>query len=240
MSNTDSGTPSKPNQLPANIQKALAELLESNGGLRTFRGQQNYKLSHTLDRVVVEDLNKAVIFGQLGEPIRRKLQLKVLHWLSSPSSSSSGSSSTSTSSSEDSNPRIGTRSNPPSQILFRPDKRPKESTRLEERPQESTSIEDVSEIFKDLNICAPGTMEGFTAGSKICNWFDHPGWCLTRVVSLIYSLCFVFVSDPIELDYSRSEQACGFQVIEAPELKGAHIEQVLQGIYHFEKGGCTI
>jgi hypothetical protein len=80
MSDTDSGTPSKPNRLPANVQKAIAELLESNGGLRTFRRQQNYKLSHTLDRVVAEDPKKAVIFGQSDEPIRRKLQLKVLHW----------------------------------------------------------------------------------------------------------------------------------------------------------------
>jgi hypothetical protein len=81
MSDTDSGTPSKQNRMPGNVLKALAELLESNGGIRTFRGQQNYKLSKTLDRIVAADVIKAVIFGQPGEqPIRCKLQLKVLQW----------------------------------------------------------------------------------------------------------------------------------------------------------------
>jgi hypothetical protein len=82
MSNEDFlSSPLSKNPLTVITQKTLADLLESNGGLKSFQGKHNCKLSKVLDQVVAADDNKAVIFGRPGEqPIRRKLQLKVLRW----------------------------------------------------------------------------------------------------------------------------------------------------------------
>jgi hypothetical protein len=64
------------NPLPVTTQKTLADLLESKGGIKSFQGKHNFKLRKVLDQVV-----KADIFGRPGEqPLRRKLQLKVLRW----------------------------------------------------------------------------------------------------------------------------------------------------------------
>jgi hypothetical protein len=63
--------------LPDNIQKALAELLESNGGIKTFHGAKQ-KLARLCDAEFEKD--PSCVFGPRRDPIRRRLQLKVLKW----------------------------------------------------------------------------------------------------------------------------------------------------------------
>lgn len=50
--------------LPGFVVKALAELLEENGGIRTFSGKVSQKLAIELDKASAE------IFGNRGDPIR--------------------------------------------------------------------------------------------------------------------------------------------------------------------------
>jgi hypothetical protein len=66
-------------RLPDNIQKALAELLEASGGIRSFRGHW-HKLATLCDQKFEED--RTFPFGRRADPIRRKLQSKVLKWQS--------------------------------------------------------------------------------------------------------------------------------------------------------------
>jgi hypothetical protein len=80
MSNEDFlSSPLSKNPLTVTTQKTLADLLESNGGLKSFQGKHNCKLSKVLDQVVAADDNKAIIFGRPGEqPIRLARRKNIL------------------------------------------------------------------------------------------------------------------------------------------------------------------
>lgn len=75
---SQTATPTRRERLSAHIQKSLAELLESNGGIKSFRGSEQ-KLSNLLDRKA-QDEGRNAIFGKRGDKIRRQLQLKVVKW----------------------------------------------------------------------------------------------------------------------------------------------------------------
>lgn len=55
------------------ILQALADEIESNGGLQVFLDCKEHKLSKLLDK-------DEGTFGKKGDPLRRQLQLKVLYW----------------------------------------------------------------------------------------------------------------------------------------------------------------
>jgi hypothetical protein len=74
---TTTTTPSK-NPLSDHAKKTLAELVESNGGLLSFKGRRNHKLSRLLDSQAETEIDP--IFGHKGDKIRRKSQLLVLKW----------------------------------------------------------------------------------------------------------------------------------------------------------------
>jgi hypothetical protein len=60
---TTTTTPSK-NPLSDHAKKTLAELVESNGGLLSFKGRKNHKLSRLLDIQAETEIDP--IFGQKG------------------------------------------------------------------------------------------------------------------------------------------------------------------------------
>jgi hypothetical protein len=66
-------------RLPDNIQKVLAERLEASGGIRSFRGHW-HKPATLCGKKFEEDRSSP--FGRRADPIRRKLQSKVLKWQS--------------------------------------------------------------------------------------------------------------------------------------------------------------
>lgn len=72
----DNSSTRKRDPLPGSLQKALAEEIEANGGIGTFSGQYNQKLSTILN---IQHQSSSV-FGRKGDPIRKKLQQKVLAW----------------------------------------------------------------------------------------------------------------------------------------------------------------
>jgi hypothetical protein len=74
---TTTTTPSK-TPLSDHAKKTLAELVESNGGLLSFKGRRNHKLSRLLDSQAETEIDP--IFGHKGDRIRRKSQLLVLKW----------------------------------------------------------------------------------------------------------------------------------------------------------------
>jgi hypothetical protein len=60
--------------LPGYLLKSLATIIEREGGIRSFGGRQNHKLSTVLDK------SRNEIFGKRGETIRAKIQKKVWLW----------------------------------------------------------------------------------------------------------------------------------------------------------------
>lgn len=73
-SNSSATTNQERGSLPGYVSKALAELLEANGGIRTFSGKRSQKLRAALDN------SSSDTFGKRGDHIRRTLQQKVYYW----------------------------------------------------------------------------------------------------------------------------------------------------------------
>ena len=65
--------------LPLNVQKQLAEDIESEGGIRLFAGSGSSDL-HLLERLCN---TREDTYGVRGDPLRRKIQQKVYRWANS-------------------------------------------------------------------------------------------------------------------------------------------------------------